>query len=131
VLNKTTLEQLAMGAVMEAFDYELQNVVENILDPNTEAKAKREITIKLKVKPNEHRNMADVEAHTASKLAPARPIETTLLFDRDKQGKPLAAELGANQGAPGQFRLPIEDEELSPSQSGNVTPLKREGSSDG
>lgn len=126
MLSKAKLEQLAMGAVMEAFDHELQNVVQNVLDPNTEAKAKREISIKIKVKPNEHRNMADVEAHTASKLAPARPVETTLLFDRDKKGKPLAAELGANQGAPGQFRLPIDGEDQKEEQPSNVTQFNRE-----
>lgn len=41
----TNLSEMSNGAVNERFNYELQKVVENICDPNTDPKKKRKITL--------------------------------------------------------------------------------------
>lgn len=102
------IETLAGGAVVEALEHEIQNMLNNIADPNTEAKKPREVRLVIKVKPNEHRNMADVLVQTSSKLVPAAPLETSILIDRGHTGEAVAAEMWAGE-VPGQAQLPGVD----------------------
>lgn len=49
-MNKMTREsilQMGRGAFAERADYEMRKVIDNILDPNTKATAKRKITLTL------------------------------------------------------------------------------------
>ena len=39
--TRTSILQMARGAIMERIDYEMTKVVDNILDPNTEASHSR------------------------------------------------------------------------------------------
>ncbi len=110
-------ETLCGGAVLEALDIEVQKVLENIADPNTEAKKVREISLKIQVKPNEQRNMADVMVKTDCKLAPAAPIETSIIMER-KGNKVVGAELWSGE-TPGQGTLPGIDMH-------NVTAIRKE-----
>lgn len=72
-----SLDSLANGAAVERFDYELQRVLENISDINTRADAMREVTLKVKIKPNDDRSFAMVEIIASSKLAPVKPEATS------------------------------------------------------
>ena len=47
IVNKKSVLEMAMGAIAEITDYEVERVVANIMDPNTAATAKRKITITL------------------------------------------------------------------------------------
>ena len=40
-LNKKSILEMSMGAILERVDYEMGKVMDNILDPNTKATAKR------------------------------------------------------------------------------------------
>ncbi|MEK5480336.1 replication terminator protein [Paenibacillus sp. FSL R5-0407] len=91
------LESLADGSISERFNQELQKVLINIADPNTEAKTTRKINISLTIKPNENREMAEVSISATSTLAPAKEVLTTIIMDRDNEGKPAAAELKSGQ----------------------------------
>lgn len=75
-----SLANLGEGAVIEAFDTELQRVLQNIVDPNTDAKQAREITLKVKIKPDSERSIGMVSIVATSKLAPAKPVESTILI---------------------------------------------------
>lgn len=44
---KKSILQMCNGAFQERADYEMSRLVDNILDPNTSAKAKRKVTITL------------------------------------------------------------------------------------
>ena len=55
-----TLENLGNGAAVELFDEALEKVLKNIMDPNTDPKAERSITMKVTFKPDENRDMAPV-----------------------------------------------------------------------
>lgn len=43
IVNKKSVLDMAMGAIAEITDYEVNRVVANIMDPNTAATAKRNI----------------------------------------------------------------------------------------
>lgn len=51
--NATSLLDMANGAIKERIDYEMGRVMQNISDPNTKASAKREITLKITLAPDE------------------------------------------------------------------------------
>ncbi len=92
-----SLENLGCGAAMEKFEDALKEVLGNILDPNTDPKTAREVVMKVKVKPNELRNEAEVSIHVHSKLAPTKPYPTRIFIGRSVQGNPEAHEVNANQ----------------------------------
>lgn len=54
------LSTMSNGGVQEKFEQELKKITENILDPNTEAKKKRTVTITLTYQPNENRDAVSV-----------------------------------------------------------------------
>ncbi len=72
------LQTLGDGAIAELFAIEFQKVLQNIGDPNTSARFKREVTIKLTVLPNEDREIATMDVAVTSRLAPAKVVNTTL-----------------------------------------------------
>ena len=48
-LDKKSILEMSMGAILERVDYEMGKVMENILDPNTKATAKRKISVTLEL----------------------------------------------------------------------------------
>lgn len=79
-----SIENLCGGAVQERINRALRKVSDNILDPNTEAKKKRNIALTLTFIPNEDdREDVAVEAHVTMKLAPEEGVKTQLYINRD------------------------------------------------
>lgn len=99
-----TLASLSNGAALERFDDELAKVFENILDPNTKAEALRSVTLTVKIKPSENRDIGATEFVVTAKIAAPKPIATVLFIGR-KNGKIVAEERDSNQ---------MEMEELNP-----------------
>lgn len=77
------LSTMSNGGVQEKFEQELKKITENILDPNTEAKKKRTVTITLTYQPNENRDAVSVYSEIKSKLVPQDGVSTTLLVGRN------------------------------------------------
>lgn len=77
VLN-TTLAEVAGGAAEELFQRELRRVGENLLDPNTEPKKKRSITIKFEFSMDARRSDVTVDISATSKLQ--APLGATTHF---------------------------------------------------
>lgn len=92
------LNNLGHGAAAEMFQAELDRAIANISDPNTKPEAVREVTLKVKLKPNKDRNFCAVEIHCDSKVAAAQPFESQMYVGMDK-GKAVATEYNPNQGA--------------------------------
>jgi hypothetical protein len=103
LLDRLSISNLAKGALVEQFEMELEKVLDNIVDPNTDAMKARKIQINLEIKPNESRNMAHVKFQTKSSLVPANTVSTAIIIDKDSQGNVAAAELG--QEVYGQLKL--------------------------
>ena len=51
-LDKKSILEMSMGAILERVDYEMGKVLDNILDPNTKATGKRKITVGLEIVPS-------------------------------------------------------------------------------
>lgn len=87
------LDNLGYGAAEELFQEELKKVIKNIADPNTKAEAKRTITLKLTLKPNENRSMCLSEIFCDSTLARSKPFQSQIYVGVDGQGNALASEV--------------------------------------
>ena len=96
------LSHIAEGGLQEKLNNELEKVFDNILDLNTEAKAKRKITITLTMSSNEERTVVDTVMDVKAKLAPQNAVATTILVGRDfDTGQVHANELKST--VPGQM----------------------------
>lgn len=109
--NATSLLDMANGAIKERIDYEMGRVMQNISDPNTKASAKREITLKITLAPDEDRKHIEVSCTASSKLAAMNPVKTSLATGREN-GQTVAVELTPQ--IPGQLDT-----------TGNVTPVRK------
>ncbi len=107
--TRTSIIQMAQGAFMERVDYEMNKVVDNILDPNTKPDAKRVITVKIELKPDAERSKINVDVNVKSALAPTNPVGTTLCFTGDENGEPVLAEMVPQ--APGQLFIDGTEQE--------------------
>jgi uncharacterized protein YuzE len=99
--NMINLTEFADGAVAERVNIELQKVLENLTDPNTDPKKVRTVTVKISMKGDEKRDLANVTVTASTKLAPAKDIETKIVLDIDGKGKVVGQEL--KSGVKGQI----------------------------
>lgn len=106
--NMINLEKFAEGALAEKFNTGLKEVLENIADPNTEAKKKRKMTVELTFNPDEERELSLVDIVVKTKLMPKKPIATKIMIDRDGNGGIVASEY-KNQ-LKGQQYLKVDEE---------------------
>lgn len=106
--RKSSILQMAKGAIQERVDYEVAKVIDNILDVNTEAAAKRKITLTIEMKPDENRQFISIKASAKSNLAPVVPIGTTLGIAADENGEMVIVETVPQ--IPGQMNLDGEEQ---------------------
>ncbi|WP_227394213.1 replication terminator protein [Jeotgalibacillus aurantiacus] len=90
--TKIDFNSFADGAAAEKLNREIQRVLENIDDPNTDHKAKRTVTLTLSMTADEKRELVSTDVQVKSKLAPAKSVGSTLILGHDK-GKVIGAEL--------------------------------------
>lgn len=103
------LADLAGGAAQERFMKAWEEVQNNVLDPNTDPKKARALTIKISVKPNENRDLVDTIVDVKTTLAPAVGVGTTILLGRNADtGQLVANEL--HSGVKGQIYIDPTDE---------------------
>jgi hypothetical protein len=88
-----TFSELAGGAVEEALQHALNEVMENVNDPNTNAKKARKLTLTVTLKPAENRMVTDTEFFVKTVLVAPNGINTTLLMERNQDGKMVAREM--------------------------------------
>jgi hypothetical protein len=74
------------GALVEAFEVELAKVIANIMDPSTEAKTKRQITMTVKFHPKDDRTQINVETSVDTRLAGLMPSSTRIFIGKDAEG---------------------------------------------
>lgn len=111
MVKMVELSKLANGAVDERLNIELQKVLDNIQDENTDAIAARKITLAITLKPDETRSLANVSVQAKTTLAPAISIGSVLMLDVDTKGNAVAAEL--KSGIPGQSYFNEDGEVLN------------------
>lgn len=116
--DKTSILEMSMGAILERVDYEMEKVLQNILDPNTKATGKRKITIGLELVPSADRKTITVNTVAKCTLCPTEPITTSLcITTQPSTGEMVVAEMmpqipgqmdfaGAEQPSPKILNLP-------------------------
>ena len=92
-MKEVNLLELARGAIGEQINGEVTNILANILDPNTDAKAARKLTVTLTFKSDENREVVGISAQAKANIVPVKPITTILHVGADKNGNPSATEL--------------------------------------
>jgi hypothetical protein len=95
-IETVALDTLARGGVMERFEDAIRLATENILDPNTTL-AKREINIRVILKPNEARDFCDCQIHMNTKLAAPKPLTTQVYVGMDPQLGAISMEHNPEQ----------------------------------
>ena len=94
---------MARGAFQERVDYEMGRVVDNILDLNTKATAKRKITLTIELTPDDERQTISVAVQAKAALAPTNPVATALCITSDGNGEMVVAEMVPQ--IPGQINM--------------------------
>lgn len=77
-----TLVNICGGAVDEVFQRELEQVLSNISDVNTDAESKRKVTLEFTFEPFEDRSGAKVSFQCKSKTMPVNAVKGTVFFSR-------------------------------------------------
>ena len=108
IVNKKSVLEMAMGAIAEITDYEVERVVANIMDPNTNATAKRKITVTIELKADDSRQNIGVNYTVKSALAPTNAV-TTMLYVADEEN---VVEMVPQ--IPGQFGIAGTEQEAPP-----------------
>ena len=101
------MNDIAGGALQEKVNEAMNRVLENMQDPNTPWKVKRNISIKIGFVQNEERDDTAVELSIDTKLAPVSPIVTRMSIGTDlRTGQVYAEEYGKQ--VRGQMSLDLE-----------------------
>lgn len=89
------LESFAGGELSRQINRDIEAVMRNVVDPNTDVKAKRKITVTIEFKPNEQRNFITTNVNSKPTLAPALGAVTALGVQQDlTSGVIDVAEIG-------------------------------------
>lgn len=93
-----SLANLGGGAANELFEKGLQQVIENIQDPNTKADAKRQVKLTMDITPGPDRKSAVVKYGVDTKLAPDAARDTYIYMGPDPDsGEYIAVENNPDQ----------------------------------
>lgn len=115
--NIKSIVQMARGAIEERIDLEMSRMLENVLDPNTKATAKRKLTVTFEIQPDDERKTLSVAATAKSALAPTNPVATALYVGKigeEIQAVEMTAQIpgqadlfGGEQEVPAQLKLVV------------------------
>ena len=105
----TNILETAQGAILERVNYEMEKVLDNIMDVNTDPTAKRKIQLTLILKPTNDRQVITMSTVVKSTLAPTEPIETSL-FVTGKQSTGEVTLTESMPEVPGQMDMSGEEQ---------------------
>ena len=83
--NKKSILEMCQGAFLEIFDYGMAKLQDDIMDPNTQAKSPRTLTVTLKLTPDEQRSKVSVECTSKLGFGKTLPLGTTLHVMADRE----------------------------------------------
>ena len=110
---RTSLIDMANGGFKEIMDREVCNVIDNILDVNTKATAKRKVTVTLEFTPDDSRVNIRVASTVKTSLAIINPVTTTLyVAGEGSTGEARVVEMTPQ--IPGQVSMTGEEQTAPP-----------------
>lgn len=111
--SKKSILEMARGGFLERVDYEMARIVDNILDANTKATAKRKLTITMELQPDDDRESITARFTAKSTLTPTNPVQTMLYVSgSDSTGEVQISEMAPQ--IPGQLGLDSSEQETPP-----------------
>ncbi|KJW12887.1 hypothetical protein [Levilactobacillus spicheri] len=123
-LINVDLTDMANGAIQEKLEHVMGEVLDNILNPNTDAKKKRKVTINLVLTPNENRDAVTLDAQVKPTLVPEESATTTILVGRNGKGNIEANEL--KSGTKGQTYFDPDDEKLKDDKGEDIDKIEEQ-----
>ena len=75
---KKSILVMSSGAILERADYEMGRIIDNIMDPNTKAEAKRKLVITLELTPSADRTRITSKTTAKCTLVPTEAVTTQL-----------------------------------------------------
>ena len=115
--QKLSLATIKGGAAIEMVDNALQELLENIVDPNTDATTKRKVMLTLTLAPDQERESMHVKLDVRSSFAPHEAVGTIAFISHTRDG------VVAVENDPGQRNLYEE----KPAESGSVVGINEGG----
>jgi hypothetical protein len=110
-MDKLNIANIAKGSLPERADIEIEKVLQNILDKNTDWKKARKVTLELEFKAtNESREDVTVSLTAKSSVSPYNPVRTQIYVGKDESGK-VKAEEYVRGTTPGQLPITVIDKE--------------------
>lgn len=110
---RTSLIDMANGGFKEIMDREVCNVIDNILDVNTKATAKRKVTVTLEFTPDDSMVNIRVASTVKTSLATINPVTTTLyVAGEGSTGEARVVEMTPQ--IPGQVSMTGEEQTAPP-----------------
>ena len=92
------LSEIAEGGLQEKFEHALKQVLQNIDNPNTDAKKKRKIVIGIALSPSENRDTINIDTAVKTTLAPENGVSTTMLLGKGTNGLEAAELKSGSKG---------------------------------
>lgn len=103
-VERKSILEMSSGAILERVDYEMEKVLDNILDPNTKPTGKRKISVTVELVPSADRKTITVQTTAKCVLCPTEPVTTSLYVSSAiGTGELVVAELTPQ--VPGQYSL--------------------------
>lgn len=111
-MDKLNIANIARGALLERADVEIDKVLQNIVDKNTDFKKSRKVTLELEFKAtDETREAVAVALKAKSSVQPYNPVITQIFVGKDSEGQVVAEEYIRNKGViPGQTGIQVDTE---------------------
>jgi hypothetical protein len=85
-MERLSIATLRRGSVVEMVDDAIQQVLENVADPNTEAVSKRKVTMTLTFAPDKEREQMGVAIAVKTAMAPQAVVTTTAFLAHTRDG---------------------------------------------
>ena len=121
-MKRMTMATICSGAVQEKVDRALRAVADNILDPNTDARKKRSITLKITFVPNEDdREDITVLVDVAKSLAPDAGVKTQLFVAKDLETGAITVQEHQRGEIKGQLSFDDLDEDAEEDEESSST----------
>ncbi len=90
-MEKLTIETIQNGAAIVLFNEALEKVMENVMDDNTESRAKRSVTLKMTLAPTDNRAASHIIIEVVPKLAPTLIGQSAAIETETNTGMPCLA----------------------------------------
>ena len=109
-MDKLNIANIARGSLLKRADVEIETVLKNILDKNTDWRKARKVTLELSFKPaDETRENVYVDLKAKSTVQPYNPVTTQIFVGTNGEGQVMAEEYIRNKGViPGQTGFQVD-----------------------